>query len=148
MIASLGDAWRWYESVRDLTRSIGRLGERYWGELPWDGALGRDDRLRHLEAVEILDRSRVVLDDLDDLCVLLMFSVFESIIRERTLQDIAAELPAFEHPALMRAVRDLQDTVGQGSFSRVIADYKGLDADLIEEVNQVRSYRNWVAHGR
>jgi len=26
--------------------------------------------------------------------------------------------------------------------------FQGLDAGLVEEVNQVRKYRNWVAHGR
>jgi hypothetical protein len=35
-----------------------------------------------------------------------------------------------------------------GSFYKVTEAYKALDPDLIEQVNQVRKYRNWVAHGR
>jgi hypothetical protein len=30
----------------------------------------------------------------------------------------------------------------------VLEPYKDVNADLIDEVNQVRRYRNWVAHGR
>ncbi len=48
MIASLADAWRWYESVRQLTLAMGQLGKKHWTNLPWDGDLGRDNRLRHL----------------------------------------------------------------------------------------------------
>jgi uncharacterized protein YutE (UPF0331/DUF86 family) len=42
----------------------------------------------------------------------------------------------------------LNDTIEHGSFYRVLEAYKILDPNLIEEVNQVRRYRNWVAHGR
>lgn len=46
------------------------------------------------------------------------------------------------------AVADLQESVRQGSFFRILATYKPDDAGLVEEINQVRRYRNWVAHGR
>jgi hypothetical protein len=97
VIASLADAWRWYETARRLARTMERLGKKHWNNLPWDGALGRDDHLKDLVSEEILNDSQTVLDDLDDLCVLLLFS---------------------------------------------------FDVNLTEEVNQVRRYRNWVAHGR
>jgi hypothetical protein len=45
-------------------------------------------------------------------------------------------------------VADATDEIEHGSFYRVLQVFKGLDASLIEEVNQVRKYRNWVAHGR
>ena len=35
-----------------------------------------------------------------------------------------------------------------GSIFRVLEPFKGKAADLTEEVNKVRRYRNWVAHGR
>jgi hypothetical protein len=38
--------------------------------------------------------------------------------------------------------------IEHGSFFKVLEPYKKIDADLIEQVNQVRRYRNWVAHGR
>jgi hypothetical protein len=34
------------------------------------------------------------------------------------------------------------------SIFRVLDVFKGQNADFVEEVNQVRRYRNWVAHGR
>jgi hypothetical protein len=45
--------------------------------------------------------------------------------------------------------RDALEAIEVGSFFRVLEPYKSEGhADLIEEVNQVRRYRNWVAHGR
>jgi hypothetical protein len=95
-----------------------------------------------------MDWATVILRDLDDLCVLLLFSVFEAAVRERAVADVAAELPAVHHPALQHAVRTLNEALEHGSFYKVTEAYKALDPDLTEEVNQVRQYRNWVAHGR
>ena len=127
---------------------MARLGGKYWDELPWEGSLGRDDSFRLQEATQVEEKSRAVLDDLEDLCVLLLFSVFEATVRERALADVAEELPILRHPTLVQAMETLNDTIRHGSFYRVMEAYKGLDADLVEEVNQVRRYRNWVAHGR
>jgi hypothetical protein len=121
---------------------------KHWNTLPWGGDLGQVDRLRHLEAPEVLDWANVILADLDDLCVLLLFSVFEATVRERALADVAAELPTLHHPALQHAVRPLNEALEHGSFYKVTEAYKALDPDLVEQVNQVRKYRNWVAHGR
>jgi hypothetical protein len=42
-----------------------------------------------------------------------------------------------------------QKTLREGSFFRVLEAYKGpVDVKLVEQINQVRKYRNWVAHGR
>jgi hypothetical protein len=47
------------------------------------------------------------------------------------------------------AAEDAVSAVEFGSFAKVLDPYKAQGhADLIEEVNQVRRYRNWVAHGR
>jgi hypothetical protein len=148
VIASLADAWNWYESARRLARTMGRLGENHWNNLPWDGDLGRDNQLRELTSAKVVEGSQAVLDDLDDLCVLLLFSVFEAAIRERVLAEVEAELPPLRHLALRRAFEEMKEGIEHGSFFRVLDPYKDLDADLIEQVNQVRRYRNWVAHGR
>jgi hypothetical protein len=148
VIASLDDAWHWYEAARGLARTMGRLGEKHWDKLPWDDDLGRDDRLKELTAAEVCDGSRTVLDDLDDLCVLLLFSVFEAAIRERVLAEVDAELPAPRHAAIKRALDEMREGIEHGSFYKVLEPYKVGDADLVEAVNQVRRYRNWVAHGR
>jgi hypothetical protein len=148
VIPSLADAWRWYESARELAVAMRRLGTHHWQALPWDGPLGRDDYWRELDADILTSRTQVVLNALDDLCVLLLFSVFEATVRDRVLAEIQRELPEVRHAVLQRAVAEAREGVEHGSFFRVLAPYKPLDADLIEEVNQVRRYRNWVAHGR
>jgi hypothetical protein len=40
------------------------------------------------------------------------------------------------------------EDIQSGSFGRVTERFKSMDPNLVEEVNQVRIYRNWVAHGR
>ena len=42
----------------------------------------------------------------------------------------------------------MKESIEHGSFFNVLEPYKGIDPSLVEEVNQVRRYRNWVAHGR
>jgi hypothetical protein len=148
VIASLADAWRWYEATRALARTMARFGEKHWNNLPWDGDLGRDSHLQNLSSPEILNSSKAVLDDLDDLCVLLLFSVFEATVRERVLADVETELPPLHHVSIKRAIEEMKEGIEHGSFFKVLEPYKDLDANLIEEVNQVRRYRNWVAHGR
>jgi hypothetical protein len=148
MISSLEEAWKWYTSVRELALAMLSLGKKHWDTLPWEGALGQDGRLRDLQAPVILDWTGVTLGDLDDLCVLLLFSVFEARVREQALADVAAETPTLRHPALQHAVRTLNEALEHGSFYKVTEAYKSLDPDLVEQVNQVRQYRNWVAHGR
>lgn len=148
MIASLADAWEWYESVKKLTLAMRQLGGKHWDNLPWGGDLGRDNRLRDLASPEIVERSDAILADIDDLCVLLLFSVFETLVRDRVMVDVAAEMPASRHPAIQRAIEGLRENIEHGSFFRILEVYKALDTDLVEQVNQVRKYRNWVAHGR
>jgi hypothetical protein len=148
VIASLADAWRWYEAARQLAQTMERLGKKHWNNLPWDGDLGRDSHLKELTSAKILDGSQTVLDDLDDLCVLLLFSVFEATIRERVLAEVEAELPPMRHVAINHALAEMKEGIEHGSFFKVLEPYKDFDANLIEEVNQVRRYRNCVAHGR
>jgi hypothetical protein len=148
VIASLDDAWRWYQGARQLAETMARLGKKHWNKLPWDGDLGRDSQLIELTSAKIVDGSQTVLDDLDDLCVLLLFSVFEATIRERVLAEVEAELPPLHHVAIKRALDEMKEGIEHGSFFKVLEPYKDFDAHLIKEVNQVRRYRNWVAHGR
>jgi hypothetical protein len=148
VIASLADAWRWYEATRQSAQTMERLGTKHWNNLPWDGDLGRDSQLKELTSARILDGSKTILDDLDDLCVLLLFSVFEATIRERVLADVEAELPPLHHVAIRRALDQMKEGIEHGSFFKVLEPFKDFDANLTEEVNQVRRYRNWVAHGR
>lgn len=151
MISSLRDAWKWYEQVRALAGHMQRLGERFWDRDEWAQALGHDNRFRHVESSALGEGARTILSDLDDLAVLLMFSVFEAIVRNRALDDVIGSLPDQLHPVVEDAIDELKTDLENGSFGRMTDKFKSLkslDHVLIEKVSQVRKYRNWVAHGR
>lgn len=150
---TLDEAWNWYRSVRFQVMVLNRFGEKHWDLLPWDGSLGRDDRLREVSADDLTRTATQVLDPLEDFAVLLFFSVFESILRQRVLAEIQPRLDALsqtveENPFIVGLVRNAVDGIEHGAFFRVLDIYKPKYVDLVEEVNQVRRYRNWVAHGR
>ncbi len=148
MISSLDDAWLWYESVKTLTEDMTRLASHFWDKDPWVEALRLDNRFRHIESSDIERRAKTVKGDLDDLGVLLLFSVFEAIVRDQAKIDVRQSLSQPLHPAVDHAINNLIWEIESGSFGKVTDAFKGMDADLIEEVNQVRRYRNWVSHGR
>jgi len=147
-MTSLEDAWRWYEMTRRQLRLIQRLAREYWTDLPWEGTLGGDDHFRNLKAPELEQDTLFTLDELDDLAVLVLFSAFESMVRIRILTEVRKEESAIRHSVLIEAVQEAIQRVEEGSFYWVIKPFKRLDHDLVEEVNKVRQYRNWVAHGR
>jgi len=151
VIRSLEDARRWYEAVSNLVGMMDRVARRYLreelGKQTLEETLHRDDKIR--SAATIRDLAKRVTEDLDDLAVLLLFSVFEATVRERTLEEMDRELEKPpRHLVLKKAVGDARDTIEHGSFGRLTESYKALDPDLRTKVDQVRHYRNWVAHGR
>jgi hypothetical protein len=79
---------------------------------------------------------------------LVLFSVFESVVRERVLSQLSDELTVARSRQVKAVLRRASEGIANGSFFRILEVYKPDDAGLIEEVNQVRRYRNWVAHGR
>ncbi len=46
------------------------------------------------------------------------------------------------------ALKELHEALRHGSFAKVLEAYKVRNPDLVEEVSQVRRYRNWVTHRR
>lgn len=151
MIRSLDDAWAWYEAVKTLALAMGSLA-RIWQDL-WDNPesheiLRRANRLRELTDLDLSRHAKIVRDDLDDLAVLILFSVFELTVRDHARAAVDRETQTIQHPAVMRAVRDLKEAIENGSFGRITESYKSMDVDLTAQVNQVRKFRNWVAHGR
>jgi hypothetical protein len=147
MIRSLEDAERWYRAVKSLAVYVKRIAG-LWDEEAIAEVLGRDNRLREVTSAELTDKATTVLQDLNDLGVLVLFSVFEATVRARTEADIEREMAELRHPAVVAAVKDLKDAIQNGSFAKITTAYKQMDPDLTEKVNQVRTFRNWVAHGR
>lgn len=145
---TLEDAWDWYVGARNQFRLIGRLARRHWERLPWEDVLARDDHFRLLDRQEVVAESEAALSELDGLAILVLFSVFESIVRDVVADDMRIEVVGLRHVAIRHAAREAIQRVEEGSLYWVLGSFKAIDPDLVEEVNQVRRYRNWVAHGR
>jgi hypothetical protein len=147
---TLEEGWKWYQQARSQVRLIHRLASTYWHELPWQGKLEKDDRFKRLDQRELEEQSQFTLEQMDDLAVLVLFSVFECQIRDQLVSEIRMEVSqkSVENTVLLQAIEDLIHQVEEGSFFKLLGAFKRLDANLVEEVNQVRRYRNWVAHGR
>ncbi len=148
---TLDDAWRWYQDAKKGLKLVHRLGEKHWLKLPWQDdafTLRKDDSFRMLEPQDITLPTRNALDHLDDLAIVVMFSVFEATVRENLLEQIKPESVTLQHQSLREAVEDLADRIRLGSFGNVLAPFRAHEPGLTEEVDQVRKYRNWVAHGK
>jgi hypothetical protein len=130
-----------------------RLGEKHWADPSMAGAsIWRDDNFRMLEASDIVAETKVGLKPIDDLAVVVLFSVFESLVRDYLLELIEPQAKRITDPILREAAEVALDGVRDGSFyRRVMEPLKNqgrVSPDLVTQVNQVRDYRNWVAHGR
>lgn len=148
-MTTLEDAWQWYEDVKRTLKRMYRLGARYWNVIPWDQPPWRNDNhFIFLETEDITAPATNALRHLDDLAIVVLFSVFEAIVRGNILEQIGRTDSPRQHPVVRQAIDAAKDRIGEGSFYRVLESYKGIDDPLIEEVNQVRKYRNWVAHGK
>ncbi len=145
---TLQDAWLWYQGTRAQLRFVERLGEKHWDQLPWEKGLDKDKRFRERNGDEVEREAKRSLSYLGDLAIVVLFSVFEALVRQHVLDEIRAEVDALRHRALVAAAEEAQRRIGEGSFFHVLEPYKNVDAALVEEVHQVRRYRNWVAHGR
>jgi hypothetical protein len=106
---SLEDAWRWYQDTRTLVQVTRRLATHYWDELPWEGRLGRDDHLRLLESGDLDARAGFSLAYIDDLAVIVLFFVFEGLVRERVQREVEDEARTLRHAALQLAAREMID---------------------------------------
>lgn len=108
MTEALKDAWEWCASVKQLVTMMDRISKRYWDKdenKTLGETLHRDNRFREIEAEEIQGRVERVLKSLDDLAILLLFSVFEADVRNRVLEELeneAATPP--RHPVLKKSL--------------------------------------------
>jgi hypothetical protein len=150
---TLADAWQWYQATkRNLTR-MQRLGRKHWHDASLEGAsLWQDDDFRMLEASDIVDETTVSLKPIDDLAIVVLFSVFESSVRDFLVARMKPEKDALTDAILKAAATDAMQGVEEGSFYqrvlRPLKEQRRISGDVVTQVDQVRDYRNWVAHGR
>lgn len=147
---SLDEAWEWYLATRKNLERFRRMADKHWEFLPWESSpLGRDDDFRTLTAEMVVVETRLGLKPFDDIAVLVLFSVFEAEVRDHIGEEIEPLAEAIQHPVLKAAANEVVGDVENGSFGRLMEKYKpSVGPNLVEMVNQVRRYRNWVAHGR
>ena len=147
MIRSLDDAWEWYAAVRKAAYDLKSLAGK-WDDPTLAEVLGRHNRLKDRTAADLQDMAKTILEDLDDLAVLVLFSVFEATVRAQAGADVDRETALISHVAVLEAVKDLKEAIANGSFAKVTTAFKRMDPDLTAQINQLRKFRNWVAHGR
>lgn len=126
-MTTLEEAWTWFRAARDSLKRLPRLAE-CWDELPWDVAgfpLERDGQLNKLTARQLGDDAATASRPLNDLAVLVLFSVFEGIVRAAVVDQIKPELVGLRHPSLRLAATQAIDLIEEGSFARVLEPYKG-----------------------
>jgi hypothetical protein len=145
---TIQDAWRWYETTKRQLKLLSRIGEKYWNDLDWNGPLGRDDKLKSLESGVLVEELGFCVEHLDDFAILVLFSAFESAVREQVLYLIVNERNRLTRPLVVQLLDEARQESKRGRILRLLGYFKNQDAGLVEEVNQVRRYRNWVAHGR
>ena len=114
--------------------------------------LWQDDQFRTLEAPTIVEETTESLKPIDDLAVLVLFSVFEAHVRDYLVEQMKPALATLTDPILRSVAEEAVQGVKEGSFYRhVLSPLKEqgrVSADLVTQVDQVRQHRNWVAHGR
>jgi hypothetical protein len=80
---TLADAWNWYVATKRNLERMHRLGRKHWADSSLEGAsIWQDDQFRMLEAPVIVAETTASLVPIDDLAVVVLFSVFESQVRD------------------------------------------------------------------
>jgi hypothetical protein len=150
---TLADALNWYRATKQNLERMKRFGEKHWSDPSLENAsMWKDDEFKMLEALNIVAETTVSLKPIDDLAVVVLFSVFESRVRDYLIELIEPQAQAITDPILKEAADDAMQGVKEGSFyRRVLEPLKSqgrIPADLVTQIDQIRDYRNWVAHGR
>ena len=150
---TLIDAWDWYQATSRNLRRMQRLGRNHWNDDSLrDASIFRDESFKMLEASDIIHETTISLKPIDDLAIIVLFSVFESTVRDYLVALIRPEADSLSDPILRHASEDAIHGIEEGSFYRRVPEplkqQERVSAELITQIDQVRDYRNWVAHGR
>jgi hypothetical protein len=150
---TLDDAWNWYQATKRNLARMQRLGEKHWRDASLEHAsIWQDDFFRMVEGPVVVTETTLGLQPIDDLAIVVLFSVFESHVRDYLVELIEPHAGRITDPILREAAEVALQGVKDGSFfGRVLEPLKRQDrvsANLVTQVDQVREYRNWVAHGR
>ena len=150
---TLMDAWTWYESARKNLVRMRRLGTHHWNdESLKDASIWSDEFFKEVEAGDIKTETTLAIEQLEDLGVLVLFSVFEAIVRDHLESVIRPMTGNLGHEILEEAALDALEGIRLGSFANKVLSplqkQKRITSELSDKVKQVRDYRNWIAHGK
>ena len=150
---TLADAWDWYRATRQNLFRMQRLGSSYWNEdFLKDPSFWKDENFKMLDASDIIQETTIGLEPIDDLAIIVLFSVFESTVRDYLVALIKPEADRLIDPILRQVAEEAIRGVEEGSFYRRILEplklQNRISPDLITQIDQIRDYRNWAAHGR
>ncbi len=100
---TLDDGWQWYQQAKFQVRLLRRLASKYWNDLPWDAKLEKDDRFKDIDQRELEEQTQFTLEQMDDLAVIVLFSLFESQVRTQMASEIRSEVSqkSVEHAVLL-----------------------------------------------
>jgi len=151
---TLAAAWDWYVSTRTNLLRMQRLGTHHWNHPSLIAAsIWNDEKFKEVEASDIEKETGAAVEPLDDLGILVLFSVFEAAVRDH-LDDVIRPLTGSHlgHAILEAAAENVLEGIRQGSFAnhilKPLKEQKRISPELTDKVNQVRQYRNWIAHGK
>jgi hypothetical protein len=150
---TLLDAWKWYESTKTNLLRMRRLGTHHWDDESLAAAsIWQDDRFKEVEATDIDEETDLAIRPLEDLGVLVLFSVFEAAVRDHLEEVVRPKIGNLGHPILEHAAENALEGIKQGSFANHVLsplqEQGRITPQLIDRTKQVRDYRNWVAHGK
>jgi hypothetical protein len=105
---TLGDAWTWYESTRRNLERMNRLGKKHWSDPSLENAsIWLDNEFKLLEEQDIVAETETGLKPLDDLAIVVLFSVFEALVRGALVELIKPEADKLSDPILREPSRML-----------------------------------------
>ena len=150
---TLMDAWEWYQSAKTNLIRMRRLGTHHWShESLTNASIWLDERFKEVEAEDIRRETDLAIKPLEDLGVLVLFSVFEAAVRDHLESIIKPLTGNLGHPILEHAAEKVLEGIKQGSFANQVLtplqDQGRITPQLSDKVKQVRDYRNWIAHGK
>ena len=146
---TLDAAWQWYIDTKVSLKRMHRVANRHWDILPWE--IRRDKGFLDHEKDDVANPAVNGTNHLDDLAIVVLFSVFEGKVRQTIIEEVDERDSKYDHRVIKLAIKKARDKIETGSFFAVIEPFKGINSDLdnlLEQVSQVRKYRNWVAHGK
>lgn len=145
----LDDAWNWYRRTREVLGLVRSLAKDWDdGRLPETLHIFKRDEVKQWTGSEIESWANEALEELEDLALVHLFAAFEASIRNRLVVGVEPERDRAEHQFARQAIEKALKEIRIGSFGPILDRLATRHPDLKEQIQQIRRYRNWVAHGK